>query len=112
MTPEAINSVINNICAKLELPTAKGFEYLCAIGIKDVAATVVSFILALLSAYITYRTVKKLERQKGPTDYSECLLPIFCCVAAFMVFILTLGDTLLYLVSPEAWAVQYLLDKF
>lgn len=112
MTPEAINSVINNICAKLELPTAKGFEYVCVLGIRDVVTTVVSFILVLVSAYITYRTAKRLEKQKGPTDYSECLLPIFGCVAAFMVFILTLGDTLLYLVSPEAWAVQYLLDKF
>ena len=109
MTPEAINSGINNICAKLVLPTAKGFEDICALGIRDVLFSALFYALCVLSTLAGvyfYKCYKNGERD------AEGGVICFGVVAVFLFAVATIIgiDAVVYLVNPEAWGKFYLLS--
>lgn len=116
MTPEAINSVINNICAKLELPATKGFEYICAAGVKDLVIGGVMLLVFVVCLLVTLKKSMKLFSAQSAYDQDDALFGmtfwLFACAVVGIIGLPSIADGILYLVSPEAWAVQYLLNRF
>ena len=116
MAPEAINSVINNICAKLELPVTNGFEYICAAGVKDLVIGCAMLPIFVVCLFMTWKKSMKMFSAESAYDSDDAMFSmtiwLLACAVVGIIGLPCVADGVLYLVSPEAWAVQYLLNKF
>ena len=127
MTAAEINSIINTICSKLELPTHKGFEYISVLGYMELykacvftgITVICMFILCIAGiAYIKNKKLYKNEHDKPYKYYrteEKCEVVMFT-ISLLSVFPFTLAcvfwySFMLWCHSPEAWAIRYIIDK-
>lgn len=116
MNVTEINAVIDNVCAKLEIPVQKGFEYLSALGAMNFYWAVVGTIFSLLCVVIIVYCMKaKRALNKYYDDGFGYEITIVIAGAVELLCVCATVHTwysaLLYLISPEAWCISYLMDK-
>ena len=127
MTAAEINSIINTICSKLELPTHKGFEYISVLGYMELykacvftgITVICMFILCI--AVIAYIKNKKLYKNEHDKPYNYYRTEVKCeevmlTISLLSVLPFTLAcvfwySFMLWCHSPEAWAISYIIDK-
>ena len=105
MDANAVNAVIDHLAEKMAVPSAKLMELLPQIGIGDamvfgIAATVT--LIALFVGILGARCCKD----------GVCIVASIVGVIAGFLAILSFVDAVLWLYSPEAWALKYILSKF
>ena len=127
MTAAEINSIINTICAKLELPAQKGFEYLSVLGFMELykacvytGITVICMLILCIAviAYIKNKKLYKNNQNKSYHDYriEERCETVMLTISLLSVFPFTFAcvywySFMLWYHSPEAWVISYIIDK-
>lgn len=115
MNVTEINAVIDTVCAKLEIPVQKGFEYLTVKGSMTIYWASVTTLL-LIFALIATIWVRHFERAWNINhrcqDYTATVLVfLFSVIPALALLCFTWYDAILFYISPEAWCISYLMDK-
>lgn len=136
MNAETINSVIDNLAAKLAVPAEKLFELLPRTGVRLIPSTAISLCLVLIGivfVYISCRQANKYHKQINTKYDSENYrawlawvenakaISYYWILIASIIGIITiiiLGfvmwdaiDLWYWLHDPEAWAFTQLLNK-
>lgn len=132
MTAIEINAVIDNLSQKLCVPTGKMLELLPALGVREAASFLITFVIFCALLYISYQCCKhgtacraKINKalENGDCDAAnrydaqgKVMAVIgFCAVvgAVFSFYGLasTLSNLILWFYNPQAWALGYVLDK-
>ena len=113
MNDTAIKSVIDHICSKLEIPVHKGFEYLAYKGALTYYWAGCAIVLLLLTAGITayeYRVEKRsADTQDNLPYYVTYTTALFFLLPAAVLCSFAVSQALLYHISKEAWAIDYVL---
>ena len=127
MTAAEINSIINTICSKLEVPTQKGFEYISVFGYMELykasiftgITVICMFILCIaVIAYIKNKKLYKNEHDKPYNYYrtANTCEAVMLTISLLSVFPFTFAcvywySFMLWYHSPEAWVISYIIDK-
>ena len=127
MTAAEINSIINTICSKLELPTQKGLEYLSVLGYMELYKAWVSTgitvicMLILCIAFTAYIKNNKLYKTEQDKPYSYYKTKDTCEAAMLTISLLSVFpftfacvywySFMLWYHSPEAWVISYIINK-
>ena len=127
MTAAEINSIINTICSKLELPAQKGFEYISVLGYMELykacvftGITVICMLILCIAviAYIKNKKLYKNEHNKPRNYYTtaDTCETVMRTISLLSVFSFTFAcvywySFMLWYHSPEAWAIRYIIDR-
>jgi amino acid transporter len=113
MSPEAINSVIDNLAIKLAVPAAKLMEVLPNLGFKT--AVEFGLLVAFFGFGLFLIILGILAARYLPEVYEDC--PCFVVgfvvvggiiiLVSFMIAAAVLPDFLLWRNYPDAWALDY-----
>ena len=114
MSPEAINSVIDNLASKLAIPVGKLMEVLPNLGFKT--AVEFGLLVAFFGFGLFLIILGILAARYLPEVYGEdclCFVVGFVVVGgiiilvSFMIAAAVLPDFLLWRNYPDAWALDY-----
>lgn len=115
MDVNTINSVIDNIAEKLAVPSAQIVEALSKIGIKYTIITIMLLISIIPISLCWYSLIRASSK-------SEADLDDFCAYLFLILFVISLiligalaymtFESIFWVISPKAWALNYILSKF
>lgn len=105
MDANAVNAVIDHLAEKMAVPSARLMELLPQIGIVDamvfgIAATVtlIALFVGILGARLCHDGV--------------CIVSLIVGIIAGFLAIVSFADAVLWLYSPDAWALKFILGRF
>ena len=111
MTGTEMNSVIDHLSAKLAIPAQELMKRLPTIGYKDFAVFVISGMAFLISLIVCITGIALSDRE-GKCGNAACVMALlggaFTALTGAIVLI-NLPSALLWIHSPDAWALSYLL---
>ena len=103
MGADAANAVIDRLAEKVDVPSEKLMELLPHMGVIDVMFFGVGATLMLITLLGALRNVR---------NNVLCILYLITSLIAGGLAIATAPSAVLWLYSPEAWALNYMLSKF
>ena len=116
-TATQINSVIDHLADKLAVPAGKLMEIVPQMGVKDLASAVVAavcIVASLLAMWLGVRLIIKGCEDNGDLNFCvgtmSALGGAIAAVISAVAFFANVGDAILWLYSPQAWAVKYIID--
>lgn len=118
MTGQDVGFVIDKLADKLAMPAGKLMELLPMIGVRYMWEAAGMLLFALAMWVVAVGFWRAGNRKKGPRDEEICvpLYFISVCVAVFAIFAtaggVKMASSAALLYNPQAWALQYVLDKF
>lgn len=105
MDANAVNAVIDHLAEKMAVPSAKLMELMPLMGVKSVAALGLAIVALLIAVALM---LWGLHNDKDGVIAITFLVEITSGIAVVTL----LSDVVLWLYSPEAWALGYILSKF
>lgn len=105
MDTNTVNAVIDHLAEKMAVPSAKLMELLPQIGIVDAMVFGIAVTVTLIALFVG------ILGARWGNDGVYIVSSIVGIIAGFLA-IAAFADAVLWLYSPEAWALNYMLSKF
>lgn len=105
MDTNTVNAVIDHLAEKMAVPSAKLMELLPQIGIADAMVFGIAVTVTLIALFVGI-----LGARWG--NDGVCIVSSIVGIIAGFLAIAAFADAVLWLYSPEAWALNYMLSKF
>lgn len=112
---DTVNNVINALSAKLAIPTHNLLKLIPNLGYKDYIAEIISLVIFVVSVIIAWCMFKKCDDENLQDDIRAVFITgffTFAVIALFslLYFIFDLSSVIFWIVNPNAWALNYILN--
>ena len=104
MHTNTVNAVIDHLAEKMAVPSAKLMELLPQIGMVDAMVFGIAATVTLIALFVWI-----LGAHRGYDGV--CIVSSIVGIIAGFLAIVAFADAVLWLYSPEAWALKYILGK-
>lgn len=104
MDANAVNAVIDHLAEKMAVPSAKLMELLPQIGIVDALIFGITTVVALITLFVGMLGAHRCND-------GVCAISLIVGVIAGFLAIVSFAEAVLWIYSPEAWALKYILSK-
>ena len=108
MSPEAINSVIDNLASKLAIPVGKLMEVLPRIGYKTVAPLVILSVAFGLGICLMVLGIYLMARFNDDYWANIMFLGLGIIIVCLILSPMFFPGYMLWRHDPEAWALDYM----